>query len=237
MGQWSSVSRFIEEEPELITTEEFDFPKEPKGWTEEYLQDIWTNAPTKIKNDIGWDPDLADEDDWELIDSLKSEAKTMDLLPFYIPYRKYYPFIPVNNHDIENPKETFEELEHIEEFLKWVSYIFLDESTYEGTVWDNLAEGKGVYTTLMELCCGSIVGCMDVEFMKLIIIWGKFYFGEIMANHGECTNKIISMHASLVEVAAAKARMFVNKPDGMVRERKGPYNDPQHPYMDGSWIY
>eukprot|EP01018_Ginkgo_biloba_P017512 Gb_08371 [translate_table: standard] len=78
---------------------------------------------------------------------------------------------------------------------------------------------------------GSTVGCMDVEFMKLITVWGNVYFGELMANHGECTDKISAMHASLTKVAAAKARMFVNKPDGMVREMKGPYNDPQHPYM------
>ncbi|GKA37178.1 hypothetical protein Tco_0723743 [Tanacetum coccineum] len=35
----------------------------------------------------------------------------------------------------------------------------------------------------------------------------------------------------IAEVAAAKARMFVNKPDGMVREERGPYSDPQHPYL------
>ncbi|PSS03154.1 Protein TIC like [Actinidia chinensis var. chinensis] len=33
----------------------------------------------------------------------------------------------------------------IEEFLNWVSYIFPDDSTYDGTVWDDVAHGKGVY--------------------------------------------------------------------------------------------
>eukprot|EP01018_Ginkgo_biloba_P018256 Gb_21240 [translate_table: standard] len=118
-----------EEEPVLSPAEEFDFPKDPEGWTEEDLQELWTDAPTEITNDIGWDPDLADEDDWELIDSLRSEGKTMDLQPFYVPYRKYYPVIPDNHHDIENPKAAVEELERIEEFLKWVSYVFPDGST------------------------------------------------------------------------------------------------------------
>eukprot|EP00270_Netrium_digitus_P007811 TRINITY_DN2291_c0_g1_i2.p1 TRINITY_DN2291_c0_g1~~TRINITY_DN2291_c0_g1_i2.p1 ORF type:complete len:731 (+),score=293.97 TRINITY_DN2291_c0_g1_i2:271-2193(+) len=35
----------------------------------------------------------------------------------------------------------------------------------------------------------------------------------------------------MADVVAAKARMFVNKPDGMVREVKGPFTDPSHPYM------
>ncbi|KAG0614858.1 hypothetical protein M758_6G209300 [Ceratodon purpureus] len=61
--------------------------------------------------------------------------------------------------------------------------------------------------------------------------WGKFYFGEMLPEEEECNENISAMHASLAEVAAAKAKMFVNKPDGMVREMKGPFTDPQHPYM------
>ncbi|MCD7470318.1 hypothetical protein HAX54_010052 [Datura stramonium] len=40
---------------------------------------------------------------------------------------------------------VIEELDRIEEFLNWVSFIFADGSSYEGTVWDDLAHGKGVY--------------------------------------------------------------------------------------------
>lgn len=73
-------------------------------------------------------------------------------------------------------------------------------------------------------------GCGVYEVNRRLM-WGKYYFGELLSNHHECTAEISAMHAGLAEVAAAKARMFVNKPDGMVRELKGPYNDPQHPYM------
>eukprot|EP00850_Spirogloea_muscicola_P023413 SM000354S13408 [mRNA] locus=s354:28525:33934:- [translate_table: standard] len=62
-------------------------------------------------------------------------------------------------------------------------------------------------------------------------LWGKFYFGEILPDKDECNQQNSAFHAAMAEVAANKARMFVNKPDGMVREAKGPYTDPQHPYM------
>eukprot|EP01018_Ginkgo_biloba_P018254 Gb_21241 [translate_table: standard] len=89
---------------------------------------------------------------------------------------------------------------------------------------------KGLYRYAGQWKHSRMHGCGVYEVNRRQI-WGKFYFGELMANHGECTDKISAMHAGLAEVAAAKARMFVNKPDGMVREMKGPYNDPQHPYM------
>lgn len=46
-----------------------------------------------------------------------------------------------------------------------------------------------------------------------------------------CDEETSALHAGIAEVAAAKARMFINKPDGMVREERGPYGDPQHPYF------
>jgi hypothetical protein len=46
-----------------------------------------------------------------------------------------------------------------------------------------------------------------------IFLQGRFYFGEMLPEE-ECNEEISAMHASLAEVAAAKARMFVNKPDG-----------------------
>ncbi|CAK9150518.1 unnamed protein product [Ilex paraguariensis] len=60
---------------------------------------------------------------------------------------------------------------------------------------------------------------------------GRFYFGELLEDPAGCDANISAMHAGIAEVAAAKARMFINKPDGMVREERGPYSDPQHPYF------
>ncbi|CAI5951409.1 unnamed protein product [Closterium sp. NIES-64] len=67
--------------------------------------------------------------------------------------------------------KALEELEMEEEFLQWASYVFRDGATesclpachakqggwdgwrmYEGTVWNDMAQGKGVYTTPLELC-------------------------------------------------------------------------------------
>ncbi|KAF5187423.1 Tic-like protein [Thalictrum thalictroides] len=63
-------------------------------------------------------------------------------------------------------------------------------------------------------------------------IYGRFYFGELVKEElAGCDENTSMLHAGIAEVAAAKARMFVNKPDGMVREERGPYNDPQHPYL------
>ncbi|KAF8397818.1 hypothetical protein HHK36_016742 [Tetracentron sinense] len=62
-------------------------------------------------------------------------------------------------------------------------------------------------------------------------IYGRFYFGELMEDSTGCDENVSALHAGIAEVAAAKARMFVNKPDGMVREERGPYSDPQHPYF------
>ncbi|MCD7470317.1 hypothetical protein HAX54_010051 [Datura stramonium] len=68
---------------------------------------------------------------------------------------------------------------------------------------------------------------------------GRFYFGELLGDTHGCDAEISAMHAGIAEVAAAKARMFINKPDGMVREERGPYGDPQHPYLyeeDDVWM-
>ncbi|CDY45145.1 BnaA09g14470D [Brassica napus] len=71
------------------------------------------------------------------------------------------------------------------------------------------------------------------------ILYGRFYFGELLEEEHGCTVDICALHSGLAEVAAAKARMFVNKPDGMVREERGPYGDPQHAYFyeeDDVWM-
>ncbi|KAJ8643986.1 hypothetical protein MRB53_005734 [Persea americana] len=60
---------------------------------------------------------------------------------------KHFPAIPDNHFDITTPMVVVEEMDRIEEFLQWVSYIFADGSLYEGTVWDDLAHGNGVYVS------------------------------------------------------------------------------------------
>ncbi|KAK9168433.1 hypothetical protein Syun_000573 [Stephania yunnanensis] len=341
-----------EEDKDYVYYEDlFDFPKDPERWREEDLRELWGDAPLEATKP-GWDPVWADEEDWEIVQDEVRDGREPPIAPFYMPYRKHYPAIPDNHYDISNPKAVIEELDRIEEFLKWVSYIFPDGSTYEGTVWDDLAHGKGVYVAEYGLVryegewlqnnmeghgvvevdipsrepvpgskleakmrsegkiisrdfmspedrewlemdiedsyrfangryeipfdenevsialgkkadidmrvSGNMEECMDVVSMKLmsdsyinqhplidmmvdtgtrtlleldILTSGRFYFGELVDDPSGCDEDISALHAGIAEVAAAKSRMFVNKPDGMVREQKGPYSDPQHPYF------
>ncbi|KAF5201995.1 Tic-like protein, partial [Thalictrum thalictroides] len=134
-----------QEEEEYVFHEDlFDFPKDPEKWTEQDLRELWADGPLEMTKP-GWDPVWADENDWNVIMDEVEDGKDPAIAPFYLPYRKYYPAIPDNHYDISNPKAVIEELDRIEEFLRWVSYIFPDGSSYEGTVWDDLAHGKGVY--------------------------------------------------------------------------------------------
>lgn len=307
----------------------WNFPVDNEHWTEEDLGEKWADYWGDTMA-VGYDPELVDEVDIEKHEKLRKEGKGPPDSPFYVPYRKFYPSIPDNHVDIQTPEDVVEELERMEEFLVWVSYVFEDGSSYEGTVWDDLAHGKGVYVTPLELCRyegewfqnmmqGHGVLEVDIpdyepppdsqeakkmkakgeilksdymdpferEWLKMHIediakynpvyikpfedrqewvdlygekpekghykysgqwkhsrmhgcgvyeinsrlIWGKFYFGELLPDPDECSLEMCAFHSSLAEVAAAKARMFVNKPDGMVRELKGPYTDPSHPYM------
>ncbi|KAF8102300.1 hypothetical protein N665_0198s0014 [Sinapis alba] len=334
------VKRIQEEEENKYTFYEdlFDFPKDPEGWKEEDLREVWADGPLGMKKP-GWDPVWADEEDWEVVNEEIQEGRDPGIQPFYVPYRKPYPAIPDNNIDIDTPKAVVEELDRIEEFLQWVSYIFPDGSSYEGTVWDDLAQGKGVYIAEnglvryegewlqndmeghgvvevdipdIEPMPGSKLEAkmraegriikrdymspedrkwleMDVEDSVALtdgnyevpyyeneewitqfgekpekgryryagqwkhgrmhgcgvyevnerILYGRFYFGELLEEEHGCTVDICALHSGLAEVAAAKARMFVNKPDGMVREERGPYGDPQHAYFyeeDDVWM-
>ncbi|KAJ7947936.1 TIC 100 protein [Quillaja saponaria] len=308
----------------------FDFPKDPENWREEDLKELWADAPLEMTKP-GWDPVWADEEDWEVVNEEIKAGRKPPIAPFYLPYRKPYPAIPDNNYDVSNPKAVIEELDRIEEFLKWVSYIFPDGSTYEGTVWDDLAHGKGVYVAEQGLVRyegewlqndmeghgvvevdipdiepapgskleakmraeGKIISRdfmspEDREWLEMDIedsyrladgnyeipfyendewvkefgrkpekgryryagqwkhgrmhgcgvyevnertIYGRFYFGELLDDSTGCDDEVSALHSGIAEVAAAKARMFVNKPDGMVREQRGPYSDPQHPYF------
>ncbi|EHA8588931.1 protein TIC [Cocos nucifera] len=293
-----------EEERNYVHHEDlYDFPPDPEKWREEDLQELWADAPLDM-TEPGWDPVWADEEEWEVVRHEMEAGRDPAIAPFYVPYRKYYPAIPDNHHDISNPKSVIEELDRIEEFLKWVSYVFPDGSTYEGTVWDDLAHGKGVYVAEQGLVRyegewlqnqmeghgvvevdipdvepvpgskledkmraeGRIISMdfmtpedrrwleMDVEdsyrlsgnlreipfyereeWVKVFgqkPFWkGRFYFGELLEDSMGCDSDASALHAGIAEVAAAKARMFINKPDGMVREERGPYGDPQHPYF------
>ncbi|CAH9148432.1 unnamed protein product [Cuscuta epithymum] len=331
-----------EEEKErtrLPYEELFNFPKDPEKWSEEDLKEIWADPPTGA-NKTGWDPNWADREDKNAVRNEVKAGREPPIGPFYIPYRKPYPAIPNNNHDISNPKAVIEELDRREEFMRWVSYIFKDGSSYEGTVWDDKAHGKGVFVGQnglvryegewlhnemeghgvveveiphMQPVPGSklekkmraqgrtitrdSMSPEDREWLEMDIedsielaggyyqtpfyerrewirhfgkkpetgqykyagqwkhgrmhgcgvykvnerkIYGRFYFGEFLDQdtYG-CDVEISAMHASIAEVAAAKARMFINKPDGMVREERGPYGDPQHPYFyeeDDVWM-
>ncbi|KAJ8551960.1 hypothetical protein K7X08_028403 [Anisodus acutangulus] len=329
-----------EEDDELVYHEDlFDFPYDKENWREEHIKEIWVDAPIEMTKP-GWDPNWADEEEVDIINEEIKAGRDPPIAPFYVPYRKPYPVVPDNNFDISNPKSVIEELDRIEEFLKWVSFIFADGSSYEGTVWDDLAHGKGVYVAeqglvryegewlqnnmeghgvveveiphiepipgskleakmraegkiikrdfmspedrewlekdiedTVELTRGSyeipfyendewvrqfgkkpekgryryagqwkhgrMHGCGLYEINERTI-YGRFYFGEHLGEdtYG-CDAEISAMHAGIAEVAAAKARMFVNKPDGMVREERGPYSDPQHPYLyeeDDVWM-
>ncbi|XP_020107340.1 protein TIC 100 [Ananas comosus] len=331
--------RAEEEERDYVYHEDlFDFPRDPEKWREEDLRELWADAPLEMTKP-GWDPAWADDDDWEVVRQELAAGRDPPIAPFYLPYRKYYPAIPDNHYDISNPRSVVEELDRIEEFLKWVSYVFPDGSTYEGTVWDDLAHGKGVYVAEdglvryegewlqnqmeghgvievdipgVEPAPGSELEAkmraegriisrdfmspedkrwleMDMEDSLLLAgnkveipfyerdewikvfgekpekgryryagqwkhgrmhgcgvyevneraIYGRFYFGEHLEDSTGCDEDVSALHFGIAEVAAAKARMFVNKPDGMVREERGPYGDPQHPYFyeeDDVWM-
>nr|KYP51840.1 hypothetical protein KK1_026365 [Cajanus cajan] len=327
-----AVKEMQEEDDPLIVEEEnpYDFPYDPEEWTEQDLRELWADGPKEIGG-TGWDPVWASEEEWRYVLDEIADGEEPPIAPFYLPYRKHYPAIPDNHYDIANPKAVIEELDRIEEFLKWVSYVFEDGSTYEGTIWDDYAHGKGVYVSddglvryegewfqndveghgvvevdipVIEPAPGSKLEAKmraqgkiiardfyspedrewlekDIEDMYYLadgsyeipfyeneewvkqfgrkpekgryryagqwkhgrmhgcgvyevnerVIYGRFYFGELLDDLEGCDDEISAMHAGIAEVAAAKARMFINKPDGMVREQRGPYTDPQHPYF------
>lgn len=108
--------------------DKFNFPPDPENWREEDLKELWADGPIGITKP-GWDPSWVDEEDVEVLKDEIMEGNDPPIAPFYLPYRKPYPVIPNNHHDISNPKSVIEELDRIEEFLQWVSFIFHDGSS------------------------------------------------------------------------------------------------------------
>lgn len=118
-----------DEEESMVKDEDlFDFPPDPENWREEDLMELWADAPLGMTKP-GWDPSLVDDEDVEIISDEIRAGRDPPIAPFYLPYRKPYPAIPDNHYDIKNPKSVIEELDRIEEFLTWVSFIFPDGST------------------------------------------------------------------------------------------------------------
>ncbi|KVI09289.1 MORN motif-containing protein, partial [Cynara cardunculus var. scolymus] len=284
----------------------YDFPHDPENWKEEDLKEYWADGPPLLTKP-GWDPNFVEEDELNIINQEIKEGKDPPIAPFYVPYRKYYPVVPHNHFDIRNPKSVIEELDRIEEFLQWHSFVFADGSTYEGEWLQNNPEGHGVlevdiptYEPVpgseleaqmraegyifkrdfmspedkewlekdIEDCVRFSRGRREIPFyeneewvrqfgekpekgryryagqwkharmhgcgvfeLNERTTYGRFYFGEFLEEDHGCDVETSALHAGIAEVAAAKARMFVNKPDGMVREERGPYSDPQHPYL------
>lgn len=129
-SKWMKQMEEEEENKKNVEPEElYDFPKDEEGWREEDLREMWADAPLKMTKP-GWDPVFADEEDWEVMKEEARDGIEPPIAPFYLPYRQPYPVIPDNHYDISNPKAVVEELDRIEEFLKWVSYIFPDGSSY-----------------------------------------------------------------------------------------------------------
>ncbi|CAI5975031.1 unnamed protein product [Closterium sp. NIES-65] len=330
---------------EVAEEDEWNFPQDPDKWTEADLGEEWADAPADAKVPF-YDPLLglsaldAADDDADADDGRRrrkaprkqQRAKLPHSEDRYVPYRQGLP--PVNEMDdgSSGALKALEELEMEEEFLQWASYVFRDGATYEGTVWNDMAQGKGVYTTPLELCKyegewvqnmmqGHGVVSVDVparlpppdseawrklkaegkvfedeemsaedrEWLRMELEdlstqeadakkaggaggegagavedptdavpfedhpgwlkvfgrkpekghyeyagqmkqnkfhgcgvftlngkmhFGKFRFGEFLRNKDECDAHTSGFHAGMARVAAAKARMFVNKPDG-----------------------
>jgi len=116
------------EEVVLEEEEEWNFPVDKDNWTEADLGEEWAD-PTPADDTVGRDPETA-EDDEELIAKLKKDGRAPPRRPYYVPYRKWYPPIPEDHPDIDSPETVVEELERMEEFLVWASYVFEDGSSY-----------------------------------------------------------------------------------------------------------
>lgn len=139
-GYFKKVSQILESEEfkKLEESEEvndvdnieelYDFPHDPENWKEEDLREYWADAPPFLMKP-GWDPNWVDKDELEVINEEIKEGRDPPIAPFYVPYRKHYPVIPHNHYDIRNAKSVIEELDRIEEFLTWHSFVFADGST------------------------------------------------------------------------------------------------------------
>jgi len=128
----SAGAKELHDELDPLIVEErnpFDFPEDPENWSEHDLRELWADPINEISG-TGWDPAFATEEEYEHVNEMLADGDDPPIAPFYLPFRKHYPPIPDNHYDIATPKDTIEELDRIEEFLRWVSYVFQDGSTY-----------------------------------------------------------------------------------------------------------
>lgn len=109
-------------------SDRYNFPVDRENWTESDLREYWADGPLSTGKP-GWDPAFVDEEDINAIRDEVEAGGDPPIAPFYVPYRKSYPVIPDNHYDIRSPKAVVEELDRIEEFLQWVSFIFKDGSS------------------------------------------------------------------------------------------------------------
>ncbi|MFS8011643.1 hypothetical protein Hanom_Chr14g01311481 [Helianthus anomalus] len=72
---------------------------------------------------------------------------------------------------------------------------------------------KGRYRYAGQWKHGRMHGCGVFELNERTY-YGRFYFGEFMQEDHGCDVDASALHSGIADVAAAKARMFVNKPDG-----------------------
>ncbi|KAH9328224.1 hypothetical protein KI387_000332, partial [Taxus chinensis] len=156
-------------------------------------------------------PDVEPAPDSELAKKMREQGEILKA-DYMSPEDREWLIMDINDKKLKQPRRH-----QVYDNPEWIEYF------------GEMPE-RGHYRYAGQWKHGRMHGCGVYEVNRRLV-WGKFYFGELESDPSDCTADISAMHASLAEVAAAKARMFVNKPDGMVRELKGPYTDPQHPYM------
>lgn len=146
------------EERFLTKKDPFDFPYDPENWSEKDLQELWTTGPP-LDNNTGWDPDWAGRKEWEQVAIGAEHGLNPRIAPFYVPYRKPYPVLPKVIPYLRNPLNLLEELDRIEEVLKWVSYIFPNGNTYvddlllfQQCIWLCYLFRDGIWISFMVVC-------------------------------------------------------------------------------------
>lgn len=114
-----------EEEDEVLEEEdEWNFFIDRENWIEEDLEEEWVDF-ILVDDMVGWDLELV-EDDEEFIVKFEKDGRVFFWRLYYVFYRKVYFLIFEDYFDIDSFEVVVEELECMEEFFVWVSYIFED---------------------------------------------------------------------------------------------------------------